>query len=92
MQLIKLENIMDTQEKNQDYFNDSSGLPDEEVIKNFDSSGYRGFKQIKSYSKDPVVEVVVKNNKGHTFTASGETREEAIESIIDQIDQYLDEK
>jgi hypothetical protein len=35
---------------------------------------------------------VARNNKGHTITASGETREEAIESIIDQIDQYLDEK
>ncbi|HKJ30780.1 MAG TPA: hypothetical protein VKA34_03080 [Balneolales bacterium] len=83
---------MEEQEHNKGYLNEDNGLPDKEVFETFTALGYRGFKEIKSQSKDPVVEIVVKNDKGRTLTSTGETREEAIESIIEKIDHYLDEK
>lgn len=83
---------MDDAINNQNYLDENSGLPDDEIINNFNNEGYRGFKEIKTRALTPVLEIVVKNKKGHTISATGETREEAIESIINQIDHYLDEK
>lgn len=41
--------------------------------------------------KGSVIEVSVSNAKGHIISGTGENREEAIETLIEQIDRYLDE-
>ena len=74
------------------YQQDDLNIPEEEVVRNFAQWGYRGYQEKKSHQKGPFVEVIVTNFRGHSITGTGETKEEAIEEVIEQIDRYLDEK
>ncbi len=74
------------------YQEDDINIPEEELVRNFTRWGYRGYHEKRSRQKGPFVEVVVTNAKGHKISGTGETKEEAIEEVIEQIDRYLDEK
>ena len=71
---------------------DDLNISEEEVVRNFNRWGYRGYQETRSHQEGPVVVVTVSNKKGHTTIGKGETREEAIEDIIEQIDRHLEVK
>lgn len=74
------------------YQQNDINIPEEEVVRNFTKWGYRGYHEKRSFQRGPFVEVVVTNARGHTISGAGETKEEAIEEIVEQIDRLLDEK
>lgn len=83
---------MNTFEEDKYQQRDDFNIPEEEIVRNFGHWGYRGYQEKGSHQKGPVIEVTVVNAKGHSVTGTGETKEEAIEDIIEQIDRILDEK
>lgn len=52
--------------------------------------GYRGFSVISINQEWQDTRVTVKNSSGKTISASGETKEEAYQNIIEKIDLFLD--
>lgn len=63
-----------------------------ERIKELKEHGYRGFRIVHSKDKWDGQKVLAKNKSGQTVTASGETGEEALKKLIDEIDYFTDEK